>query len=345
MSSIYAFKNFQTYELLEKFGIINLEDPKYQKDIQDITKTIVQNIKSNNHIYTTLPYFNYPLDSNYIQIFVNNKCNIDKIQILIKNMDSINANICDCFILSNQQNIKDGYFKYNEKLNKIEFCTIVLQISFTYWYNNIDRLIEHELKHLYDLLQEYKGKTELMNKDISFSDTIKDYYQLPDMSFTIPDLKKINDNYKTDFADNKNIIIPLMSDMLYYMNKSEISARLLQIKYKEHIEETINLYKEYNRICDNIITYASDNIKKHINTDFIIDSDYSSIYGLNFNLSNNAYISNVKKLFEFYKKRIKHFIIQAHKLLSITESVKTKVRYGGLDPMSRNKITQFSKYW
>ena len=343
MSVINSFNYIQKYPLLEKFGIYNLDDEQYQNDIKLITKTflyVVNNqIKDISEI--NIDWFGYPYDGIYKVIEFNNLCNIKTIKLLIKDInpaiDTLNV------ALTNYDAKKHNLFEYTEyeetdkfnrihKKYKIDTFTIVLAYHKSYIYSqNYRSIIEHELKHAFDLQNIYHVTSELMNKDIIAAESILYNYienaiensQLNDSDFNIKYTKliDINKNYKTEYYNDPYIIFPLLSDMLYYMNKSEISARLVQFKYQDDIAETSGLYKEYDKLCENIMKYSSDIVKKLINA-IILQCDYSNIYNIKFKDSSNAYIANTNKLFKFYKKRITYFLKTCDKLLTIIKPTK-----------------------
>lgn len=341
MATLKIFRGIQTYPLLEKYGIINLEEPKYLNDIKNITKEIVNVIKNGNKKYkvTQLKYYEKsdPLRYKYIDIPFYNKCNIKELHILLKDYSEFEA-----VVLFNKKNIDDNYFIY--KNGKVEKCTLLVYVPFIRWADQrIDHIIEHELKHLYDLITEYHGNSELMNKDIIYSETDQELLYNSN-SLTLEDLISYNNLYKKYYYNSITNILPIMSDMLYYMNKSEISARLLQVKYKENIQNIKRLYQEYYKFCNNILVYASDNVKKYINNKFIINANYSSIYNISFKNSNDAYQSNVKKLMNFYIKRISHFLKQCDKLLSYkTESIINNLNIPR-DPHKKQKFIMHKLY-
>lgn len=326
MAVISVFDSIQKYPLLEKFGILNLDDKKYQDDIKDITRTfldVVQN-RINDYSNVYINWFGYPYDGIYKLIKFNNKCNINNVQLLIKHIppggNEINA------LLSNQAAVDNGYF--NIENNKIDTCTILLIYNKQYIYStNYKSIIEHELKHAFDILTEYKGVTELMNKDIITKETMFDAEiqkmidtkQLSNNQYTISltELKKINNNYVQKYSNDYKIMFPIMSDMLYYMNKSEVSARLVQLKVDNDIKNTTELYLEYYKLCDNIINYATNHVKSFINEIMEI-AEYDKIYNIQFN---KGPVSNVNKLFKFYKKRIKHFLKHCEQLLNESHDI------------------------
>lgn len=326
MSVIHAFNGLQQYELLERSGILNLDDKKYQDEIKTITKTFLSATAGydiDNMSEVNIDWFGYPYDGMYYLLQFKNMCNINNIQLLIKPTN--NPNDIMNVLLANDAAVNHGYFKIQN--NRIDICTIVL-VYHTKYIHNIDykSLIQHELKHAYDILMEYHGSNEQMNKDIItkefFFDTkitdIVDPNIFGDNEYSIPlwKLKKINQQYKEKYYNDYRVTFALLSDMLYYMNKSEVSARLIQFKCSEDYEESIYLYDEYNTLCDNIINYASDRVKNFIN-DIIHSADYENIYHIKFN---GGAIANTNKLFKFYKKRIKHFIMHCRNLLKESHS-------------------------
>ena len=184
MSVINSFNYIQKYPLLEKFGIYNLDDEQYQNDIKLITKTFLQVV--NNQIKDiseiNIDWFGYPYDGIYKVIEFNNLCNIKTIKLLIKDInphiDTLNV------ALTNYDAKQHNLFEYTEyeetdkfnrihKKYKIDTFTIVLVYHKPYIYSqNYRSIIEHELKHVFDLQNIYHVTSELMNKDIITAESI-----------------------------------------------------------------------------------------------------------------------------------------------------------------------------
>lgn len=68
MSVIHAFNGLQRYELLERSGILNLDDKKYQDEIKTITKTFLSATAGydiDNMTEINIDWFGYPYDGTY----------------------------------------------------------------------------------------------------------------------------------------------------------------------------------------------------------------------------------------------------------------------------------------
>lgn len=311
----YSGKQF----LFERFGIINYDDKDYQKDIEVIGKEITNFILTGCSQYyrgtQTLPdKFGDAFAGDYEYFIFQNFCNIDRLQIYIFNLDHINLQMIhrgmqpyedDSILLSNEY-AKENHF-YVQNGCKTKVATICINYSScNITEDNFNGIVEHELKHLFDQNTEYKNEAQLMNKDVMTSEKI--LQDIPD------DVKQAYNNFSVFYNDIKyytpGIIPLLLGDLLYYMNKSEISARLVQQKYNK-VYFAKKLYKKFVDICNNIITKSSDTFKKKLNQ-YIIDYNFDDIYGIKFN---NNYISNTNKLCKFYLKRLDHFIKNCDKIL------------------------------
>ena len=283
--------------LLEKNGIINYDNSTYQKDLNYIDTEIreVINGQSGN-------FQNYIIDDpdlpeifqgDYQLLEFKNMCNIENLRILLSNIDFSDKPEDTMLLTTDLFKQKNWYIQNGCK-------TKVLTIIIFYSESNIDNIsfkgiIEHELKHLFDQNTEYKNQAELMNKDIIVAENI---------SNTLLNINQYSEQYH---------ILDIMCQFLYLMNKSEVSARLTQVKNSDLLNSKYT-YEQLKRLCMQIINSSTINQQKIIN-DIIISYDLSDVYHISFKNLDTAYKSNVNKLFKFYLKRIEHFLNQCKKIL------------------------------
>lgn len=322
----YTGKQF----LYERFGIINYDDNDYQNDIKTIGVEIVKFIRTGcsqyyKGTYTLPPELGDTFSGDYEEFIFSNFCNIDTLRVYICDLDPINVQMIlngfqpyeeDCILLSNEYAKENRFYIQNGcKTKVLSICVNYTKRNISI--DNISGLIEHELKHLFDQNKEYKDKAEQMNKDvITSNDIMYDNQEI----FNDVKIQRSYKNFITFYNDKKyyndtSIVPLLLVDLLYYMNKSEVSTRLIQQKYNKLFPNSPKrLYVKYQDICNNIINYASDDVKKCIN-EYILTYNFSNIYNIKFSNNHSSYISNTNKLFKFYIKRLNHFIKNCDKML------------------------------
>lgn len=314
-------KLYYNSRLFERYGIVKYDDKQYQNDLKEIEYDLLTVIIGKSDRYTEVDFDlpDYGSLGTFKLIKFENKCNISELLILLQ---QDYRNNLDCILLSNDAAKKNKFYVKNGQQILRATILITYKNYRDFENNRLAGLIEHELKHLFDQNKKYNDDSFKMNKDVVLLDSefydfinteaIKTFHtNIEDSIASTVKLSKINDVYLSVYYDNCTLILPFIADMLYYLNESEISARLTQIKWKDDMSKTRDLYQQFYKLCENIIKYADYNVKEYLNN-IINKFNFSEIYNIKFG---NDINKNVQKLLNLYMKRIHHFIKQCDKLI------------------------------
>ena len=243
--------------LFERNGIINYDDSKYQHDLLYIENTLLKIISGKEKHTDTHLMIDFPEYGKYKGIYelytFDNVCNIEQLYILLQKVPI--GNEVATILISNKDKEHKLYIQDGCKTLR---ATIIIKYSLS-WFESyrLSGLIEHELKHLFDLNKEYKSDCNKMNKDALIIESFYEFinkerkyngwlYSKFDKTIAHPDiLIDINKQYKAKYYINCTLVLPFIADMLYYLNKSEISARLTQVKWKDDMTQIIDLYTQF----------------------------------------------------------------------------------------------------
>lgn len=230
----------QVVPMLERYGLIEYNNLKYDEICSEISNKLenfVNNITtlSNN---TQIAYVSGLEDNYYVFDFdMSICCNwIDKLYVLYDY--SSNEHYFSIFDINNQTYnlyIDDNVVKATEvKNNKLKTGTILLGGKL----KNIKPIIKHELKHLYDYLINQTKKSADFNVDVLNRDIYINNLNGNDL-LSISQFIHLSDNDK----HNIDKIHMFLIEAVYYMNYSEMQARLEN--YKTEIEIDKNLTQQY----------------------------------------------------------------------------------------------------
>lgn len=298
--AVFPYFNKKQYRkhdyLFEKFGIINFDDSLYQNDIKYITDEIYSFITTGkSHIKVhkeTLndDYLGDQYNGDYNVMRFTKVCNINSILFYLQNIDELNDYIIkhnlqaqfieDVVVMTNDYGKKKGWYVQNG-CKTLGITIFILYSKRTITKLKLSGIIEHELKHVFDQNTIYKNNLQLMNKDVIVAAQIENYIT---NSNILAYNNIINNLNNIQLYSNTNIIYPLFCNLLYYMNKSEISARLAQHKYNQ-VNDAKNLYMQYEQILNNILEYSSQSFIKFINSNIILKYNLGDVlYKFNINI-------------------------------------------------------------
>ena len=309
--------------LLERSGIIHYDNEQYQKDLQYIEYELLSVIVGKSDNYDIID-FKIPglslYHGRYKLIQFHDKCNIIELHVLLQ---ETNKGSESATILIGEDDIQNGL--YIQDGCKSILVTIIVKYTRD-WLETyrLGGIIEHELKHLFDQNKKFKNSLSHMNKDIILrnKEFIPYIHNQADkfnkkIDISIADiflLQDINTSYKLKYKKDIWIIYPFFADMLYYLNESEISARLVQIKWADEIEDTRNLYSQFYNLCNNILNYAESNVKRFMCI-LMVKFNFDKLYNIKIKKSENDIDKNVETILQFFMKRINHFIKQCDKII------------------------------
>ncbi len=317
-------KILYTYPILEKFGIIEYQDKRYEEMIKGAVKTIkwrMLNPKTAYEYY--VPFdgdFYCALEKVYPQNSVSWIKELDIYFCWLKNSYDFNCGvlgdmnndgkiICECHPVYKNIDItpliiKDGV---------IEKGSIVIMTGDA---KNFDfyGAISHELKHLYDINIRNINMYEL-NKDIMLTQEIK---QNSGIKFETNYLRYSEEQAKGFISslDCKELYC-LLLDNMYVLNKSEVSARLNQIYSKLNMLKrtdmdiilsdihdyfmSIDVYRYYDylyRFFLKIENYAEEKVVNELNTKY--GKSLAKIMSMKNKISFKDYINTMKSRMEYF---------------------------------------------
>ena len=236
-------------------------------------------------------------------------------------------------LLSNTKNLNydityNGKTEPSYKLNglHIEYFSIILSSDL----KNTDKyyiagVIKHEMKHAYDIIRKNFMADDL-NRDIKY------FYDTLDSS----DIKFLTNYYAYSKEDLKTFIsrldvsevYALFRDMIYYLNSSEMSARLVNFdsdvdnllknqKPNDFGSTSIGIYLGLKNIMQGLNQYITPQEKKSFSEQYMIE--FNKVYG---NSDKPRLFKHYGKFDErsfnyltaFFLKKINTFIYKCHSI-------------------------------
>lgn len=208
----------------------------------------------------------------------------------------------------------------------IDYMSIVLNIDNTMSEEYICGIINHEMKHGYDMIKD-NFVANNSNRDIIYfrniSHSINDSY--------ITKYWEYSDKEQEDFLKSLNAdeIFSLFCDMMYYLNLSEIQARLnnfsSEIDYvnkyghsSDFGNDTIKLYQGLANILSGLKRYTVEKVKmefsekyaNHFETVYSEDSDNPNKQIKHFSVRGKYGGESFHKIINFYIHRINHYFFR-----------------------------------
>lgn len=252
---------------------------------------------------------------------------VDELHVFVTDIDTTNGT--DAVTLNDQYIAKynnSSYCCYQRSNNKIIYGSIVL-FGYDADYSTESRIL-HELKHLFDSCLPNQNIYKI-NSDIEEGNKIlfnEDDYKLMQTIFSIRDIKTLKKFINNITSDD---LFTIFSYNIYLLNKSELQARLEQVKEDVKNIKNINLlhnkgllhsyvYRQYltiYKLYNNLILYTSNDIKKKFVEsnafNYIITQVYKENNRLSKILSYNNYIKQFDTFVmyfteEIYNKFLKH---------------------------------------
>lgn len=241
-------KELYTYPILEKFGIIEYQDKRYEEMIISAAKRVKERLKSNN---TSYDYY-VPFDGDFY-------CAIEKVRpensvSWIRELDIYfcklnNKYEFDCGVLGDLNNNGEiicechPIYKNNDIVPLVIKDGVIERGSIIIMTGDIDSFdfygaISHELKHLYDINVRNINFYDL-NRDIILADAEKNNN---DVCFETNYLNYSDEQAKQFISSlNAKELYCLLIDNMYVLNKSEMSARLNQVYSRLYMQKKVDI--------------------------------------------------------------------------------------------------------
>lgn len=314
------------YHVNEKYGLLNYSDyvsDKIHKLSSDIDHFLLY--VKNKTYDSSVSDIECPLKHFYIS---NMQLGwINELHVFVSDIDTTNGS--DAFILNDQYIAKYGnksYCCYQKNNNKIIYGSIVL-FGYDPDYSTESRIL-HELKHLFDTCLPNQNIYKI-NSDIETCSKIlfsEDDYKLMQKVFSIRDIKALKTFIKNISEEN---LFTIFSYNIYLLNKSELQARLEQVK--EDVRRIKDIPKQLNKgllhsyvyvqyltiykLYNNLVLYTDNKVKekfvKSNEFNYIITQVYKDNKKLFKILSYNNYIKQFDSFImyfaeEIYNKFLRH---------------------------------------
>lgn len=333
--------------LYESYGIKNYEDKNFNSRLKEfVHKYIIPVVKNPNPIYdVSIPGVLGGRKAYKILKFDANLSWVDFIFVLVTKEVSEESSGLLARLYSTDTEYNDYDFVYNGRKHNsyslegthIKYMTIFIDLNgyTAFDENEICGIIHHEMNHGYDLIKD-KFVSNYSNRDvIYFSEKTNDN-----------PIKYITKYWEYDENDRKKFIrekssreiFLLISDMVYYLNMSEMHARLDnfahemdELKHGETISryfgiETLVVYFGLMNILYGLIEYASDDAKlafankyarefEMVYSDDRKSDDDPTRKNVSFKVYGKYNKTSFDYIMRFYLRRInRHFIRNARKI-------------------------------
>lgn len=333
--------------LHESYGIKDYNEKYFNNNLKEfVHKNIVPVIKNPNPIYdVSIPGVLGGRNAYKILKFDVNLSWVDFVFVLVTKESSTESSGELARLYYSDTKYDDYDFVYNGRKHKsyslegthINYMTVFIDLrGYTIFdENEICGIIHHEMNHGYDLIKD-KFVSNYSNRDvIYFSEKSND-----NPIKYITKYWEYDGNERRQFIIEKNSreIFLLISDMVYYLNMSEMHARLANFAYemddlKKHEEisryfgiETLVVYFGMMNILQGLIEYASDDAKwafanKHarefemVYSDDRKEDDEPTRKNVSFKVYGKYNKTSFDYIMQFYLRRInRHFIRNAKKI-------------------------------
>lgn len=208
----------------------------------------------------------------------------------------------------------------------INYMSIIINIDKNMSEEYLCGVIAHEMKHGYDMIKD-KFIANISNRDIIYFNTIAN--SIPETYIT--KYWEYNNPEQKDFLESLNAdeIFSLFCDMIYYLNLSEIQARLTnfstEINYLNKFghssdfgNDTIKLYNGLLNILEGLKKYASEKTKeefalkyaKHFEIVYSEDTENANKKTKKFSVHGKYEGESFHKIVNFYIYRINHYFFR-----------------------------------
>ncbi len=318
-------KILYTYPILEKFGIIEYQNKRYEEMIMGAAKTIKEKMQ-----YSKTKYEYYISDERMeyycglVKVYPQNSVS------WIKELDIYfcwlnDSHDFDCWVLGDVDDNGEIISKCHPIYKNININPLIIKDgviergSMILMIDNLENFdfygaISHELKRLYDINIRYINMHEL-NKDVilAYKANVESGIRFE------TDYLRYSEEQAKQFITSLNAkeLYCLLIDDMYVLNKSEVSARLNQIYSKLNMLKrtdmdiilsdihdyfmSIDVYRYYDylyRFFLKIEKYANENVVEELNKEY--GRSLGEILLMKNKISFKDYINTMKSRMEYF---------------------------------------------